>query len=44
MTLALAAALTLGSRDSWVSFALGVAAGLAVVLISKRLRRRKEDR
>ena len=32
-----------GSRDSWVSFALGVAAGLALVLISKRMRR-KEDR
>ena len=37
------AVLFTGSRDSWVSFSLGVAAGLAVVLISKR-RRRKEDR
>ena len=32
-----------GSRDSWVSFGVGVVAGLAVVLVSKRLRR-KEDR
>jgi hypothetical protein len=32
-----------GSRDSWLSFALGVVAGLALLLISKRLRR-KEDR
>ena len=32
-----------GSRDSWISFSLGVAAGLAIVLLSKRLRR-KEDR
>jgi len=32
-----------GSRDSYVSFALGIAAGLATVLVSKRLRR-KEDR
>ncbi|HEV2576160.1 MAG TPA: hypothetical protein VGU25_03010 [Acidobacteriaceae bacterium] len=32
-----------GSRESWLSFAAGVVAGLAVVLISKRLRR-KEDR
>jgi hypothetical protein len=32
-----------GSRDSWISFALGVIAGLALVLVSKRLRR-KEDR
>jgi hypothetical protein len=29
-----------GSRDSWLSFALGVSAGLAVVLISQRLRRK----
>ncbi len=44
MTMALTTALLFtGSRESWVSFALGVAAGLAVVLISKRLRR-KEDR
>jgi hypothetical protein len=43
MTLALTTALLGGSRDTWVSFALGVTAGLAVVLISKRLRR-KEDR
>ena len=32
-----------GFRDSWVSFALGAGAGLTVVLLSKRLRR-KEDR
>ena len=32
-----------GSRDSLVSFALGIAAGLVTVLISNRLRR-KEDR
>ena len=32
-----------GSRESWMSFALGVIAGVAVVFISKRLRR-KEDR
>jgi hypothetical protein len=32
-----------GSHDSWISFALGVVVGLAVVFISKRLRR-KEDR
>ena len=32
-----------GARDSWISFALGVAVGLALVLISKRMRR-KEDR
>lgn len=31
------------SRDTLLSFALGIVAGLAVVLISKRLRR-KEDR
>jgi hypothetical protein len=44
MYLALTAALLFtGSRDSWVSFALGVVAGVAVILISKRLRR-KEDR
>jgi hypothetical protein len=44
MTLALTTALLFGgSRDSWVSFALGIGAGLALVLISKR-RRRKEDR
>ncbi|HEX5284491.1 MAG TPA: hypothetical protein VFW30_10250 [Bryocella sp.] len=30
-----------GSRDSWISFALGLAAGLAFVLISMRLRRRR---
>jgi uncharacterized membrane protein YjjP (DUF1212 family) len=46
-TIAMCPALALlffsGSRDSWLSFALGIAAGLAVVLISKRLRR-KEDR
>jgi O-antigen ligase len=39
----LTALLFSGSRNSWLSFALGIAAGLAVVLISKRLRR-KEDR
>ena len=44
MTLALTTALLFtGSRDSWISFALGAAAGLAFVLISKRFRR-KEDR
>jgi len=44
MTIILATALLLGgSRDTWVSFVLGIAAGLALVLISKRLRR-KEDR
>jgi hypothetical protein len=43
MTVALTTLLFGGSRDSWVSFAFGVTAGLAVVLISKRLRR-KEDR
>jgi hypothetical protein len=44
MTIALTAALLFnGSRGSWVSFAIGVAVGLAFVLISKRLRR-KEDR
>jgi uncharacterized membrane protein YjjP (DUF1212 family) len=43
MAVALTALFFGGSRDSWVSFALGIAAGLAVVLISKR-RRRKEDR
>ena len=43
MTVALTALIFIGSRESWLSFALGVAAGLAVVLISKRLRRR-EDR
>jgi hypothetical protein len=32
-----------GSRDSWLSFALGLAAGLALVLLSKRVRR-KGDR
>ena len=43
MTIVLATALLVGSRSSWVSFAVGVAAGLAFVLLSKRLRR-KEDR
>jgi hypothetical protein len=44
MTIVLAAVLLFaGSRDSWISFALGIAAGLALVLISKRIRR-KEDR
>jgi hypothetical protein len=44
MTIALASALLfIGSRDSWVSFGLGMAAGLALLLLSKRLRR-KEDR
>ncbi len=43
MTVVLTALLFGGSRDSWLSFALGAAAGLAMVLISKRLRR-KEDR
>ncbi|HXS14023.1 MAG TPA: hypothetical protein VN734_15080 [Acidobacteriaceae bacterium] len=44
MTITLAAALLFtGSRDSWISFALGIGAGLALVLISKRIRRR-EDR
>lgn len=37
------ALLFIGSRDSWLSFALGAAAGLAVILIANRLRR-KEDR
>jgi hypothetical protein len=32
-----------GSAESWISFALGAAVGLAFVLLSKRLRR-KEDR
>ena len=32
-----------GSRESWLSFALGGVAGLAVIFVSKRLRR-KEDR
>jgi hypothetical protein len=32
-----------GSRESWLSFALGIVAGLATMFISKRLRR-KEDR
>lgn len=44
MTLALTTAIIFGgSRVSGVSFALGVVAGLAFVLLSKRLRR-KEDR
>jgi hypothetical protein len=44
MTFALVAALLFsGSSDTWLSFALGVAVGLGLVLLSKRLRR-KEDR
>ena len=43
MIVVLTALLFGGSRDGWLSFALGVVAGLALVLISKRLRR-KEDR
>ena len=39
----IAALLFTGSRDSLVSFALGIAAGVATVMVSKRLRR-KEDR
>jgi hypothetical protein len=34
-----------GSADHhWLSFALGVVAGLITVFASKRLRRRKEER
>jgi hypothetical protein len=44
MYLALASVLLFtASRDTLLSFALGIVAGLAVVLISKR-RRRKEGR
>lgn len=44
MTIALTAALLFGaSRDSWLSFSLGLAAGLAFVLLSNRFRR-KGDR
>jgi hypothetical protein len=32
-----------GSRDSWISFALGVSAGFTLILVSKRFRR-KENR
>jgi len=40
---ALTTALVSGSRDSWTSFALGIVAGLVLMLVSRRLRR-KEDR
>jgi uncharacterized membrane protein YjjP (DUF1212 family) len=43
MTVALAVLILGGSRDTWLSFTIGIAVGLAVVLISKRVRR-KEDR
>ena len=44
MTIALTSALLFGgSRDSWISFGLGLGVGLAFVFLSKRLRR-KEDR
>lgn len=44
MTIAVSAALLLnGSGHSWISFVLGAVAGVAFVLVSKRLRH-KEDR
>jgi len=44
MTNALTSALLFtGSRDNWMSFGVGLAAGVAFLLLSRRLRR-KEDR
>ncbi len=43
MTIALTSALLLGgSGHNWIAFGLGAAAGLAFVLLSKRLRRKEE--